>query len=218
MTEYAYDALGNVINETRTLALPETGGTWCFHSEYTYDSWGRMLAMTYPDGEVVRYHYQWGGELRGMTGSKGTDTRKYIDSIQYNIYGQKAKTFYGNGTSAEYGYDALHRLTSLKSHDAAGHMMQNISYTLNNASDITGVSNTAAAIGPLGGPYSSSYNYDALHRLTYASNSGSAGGYNFSMHLTSSGRIDHKNSSSSSSPADMIYGYCDGIQPHKRYL
>ena len=28
-----------------------------FVKEYVYDTWGRMMSMTYPGGEQVQYHY-----------------------------------------------------------------------------------------------------------------------------------------------------------------
>lgn len=56
----SYDALGNVVDETRTIALPQNDEVYQFRMLYQYDSWGRMRTMTYPDGEEIMYSYQWG--------------------------------------------------------------------------------------------------------------------------------------------------------------
>ena len=36
----------------------------------TYDSWNRVRAMTYPDGEVVTYHYNAAGQVESLTSNK----------------------------------------------------------------------------------------------------------------------------------------------------
>ena len=58
---FEHDALGNVVLEQRTMAVPGCSGVYLFETGYTYDSWGRILDITYPDGEVVTYDYTYGG-------------------------------------------------------------------------------------------------------------------------------------------------------------
>ena len=36
----------------------------------TYDSWNRVRAMTYPDGEVVTYHYYTARQVESLTSNK----------------------------------------------------------------------------------------------------------------------------------------------------
>ena len=36
----------------------------------TYDSWNRVQTMTYPDGEVLTYHYNAAGQVERMTSNK----------------------------------------------------------------------------------------------------------------------------------------------------
>ena len=38
-------------------------------SWYAYDSWNRVQTMTYPDGEVVTYHYN-AGQVESLTSNK----------------------------------------------------------------------------------------------------------------------------------------------------
>ena len=217
--ECHYDKLGNVTDEIRTIALPHNSDeVYRFHMGYTYDSWGRMLSMTYPDGEKITYTYQWGGDLRSMHGVKNSNHRTYIREIRYNPFGQKKQVNYGNGTQAQYSYDALHRLAHLRSFDSLGNLMQKLDYTFDNASNITFIKNSAGVVNSLGGGYGNKYHYDNLHRLTHSDGGGVAGNYDMDMAYTPSGRIiwKHRNaqSSSVSETVDIYYGYCDKYQPH----
>ena len=219
MCRYEYDALGNVIDEVRTIALPDNNDeVYNFRMAYKYDSWGRMLTMTYPDGEEITYTYQWGGDLYGMTGDKGGDFRVYVKGTFYNAFGQKEHVDYGNQTRAHYTYDALHRLSHLKSYDGSGTLMQDVKYAFDNASNIIGISNGAGVVNTMGGDYDNSYKYDALHRLVGSYGNGIAGNYGMEMLYSPSGRIVTKQSNvqsvSLSADAGMYYGYCDNYQPH----
>jgi len=210
----SYDALGNVTEEKRTIALPGFERVCIFLTRYHYDSWGRMLTMTYPDGEVVTYTYSYGGNLKTMYGDKGTAHYDYVTDITYNDFGQRSRIDYGNGTRAAYTYDVLHRLSLLRSVSSSG-TMQIIKYTQDGVGNITEVYNGASAIGPLGRTYTNSHHYDALNRLTQSANSDNS--YDILMEYSPSGRIAHKTATYSatySANADLYYGYCDGNQPH----
>ena len=218
MYECRYDALGNVTDETRTIALPNHNEVYRFRTSYQYDSWGRMLSMTYPDGEEVAYTYLWGGDLYSMHGTKGANHRVYVSKILYNTFGQRSQVEYGNRTKAYYTYDALHRLVKLKSRNGSGTLMQDISYTFDSASNVTGITNTAGIVNSLGGGYANSYRYDALHRLVWSSGGGAMGSYSMDMGYTPSGRIGEKNRlthlGTFSETVETIYGYRDTYQPH----
>ena len=101
-----YDALGNITEERRIVAIPGSSNVYMFESMYQYDSWGRMHYMTYPDGERIVYGYTFGGDLIYMSGLKGSEYHDYIIDITYNDYGQRSRVEYGNGTYATYSYDA----------------------------------------------------------------------------------------------------------------
>ena len=218
MYQCQYDALGNVIDELRTIALPGNDEVYNFRMQYRYDSWGRMLGMTYPDGEEITYTYQWGGDLCTMDGNKNGNFRTYIHRIQYNIFGQKDYVEYGNTTSARFSYDKLHRLSNLRSYDHGGSLMQDIDYTFDDASNVTGIVNNASAVNTLGGSYENTYEYDALHRLVSSYGNGDIGGYNTSLAYSPSGRMTTKYCDNGSvtmvKTVDMAYGYCDDYQPH----
>jgi RHS repeat-associated protein len=135
---------------------------------FEYDSWNRIKSIAYPDGEVVTYGYDAAGQLFSMQGLKGQDAYGYIDDIQYDRYGSRKNLKYSNGTSALYNYDPVTlRLSGLRSYDTDYNLMQDLSYQYDNASNITAISNSAAALpNGLGGTYNYGYQYDSLYRLT----------------------------------------------------
>ena len=212
--ECHYDALGNVTDEIRTISLPQNNTeVYRFKMSYQYDSWGRMHTMTYPDGEVVKYSYIWGGDLYSMQGNN-----PYINKIFYNHFGQRARVDYGNNTYAKYTYDALHRLTCLESHEAGGNLMQKIDYDFDQASNITAAVNNVLPFGPFDGHYKNGYNYDALNRLEHSDGTNTLGFYEINMRYSDAGRIAQKDyntpASSPTQSMDMHYAYCNNYQPH----
>ncbi len=213
-SEYMYDALGNIKEETRTLALPHDNRAYRFTMKYTYDSWGRLKEMTYPDGEYVEYSYLWGGNLRNITGWKNGDTYSYVPYMEYNTMGQKEFVQYGNGTSVRYGYDALHRLDHLVCQDGSGVSVQNIRYTFDHSSNIVSVTDNGAIANGLGGGYANSHVYDSLHRLVSSVGGGSLGTYTTAMHYTASGRLVNADELVNSIRSNRWYGYCEDDRPH----
>ncbi len=218
---FEHDALGNVIREQRTIAVPGCSGVYTFQTYYTYDSWGRILDMTYPDGEVVTYDYTYGGDLVSMYGDKGLEHHDYVTDITYNDYGQRSRIDYDNGAYATYTYDALHRLSALTSVSASG-TMQQIQYTMDGVGNINSVSNSATMIGTLGGRYTVEYSYDAMNRLTSAgtrtSATNDAGTFSTGMTYSSSGRLAYKAldvaSSLITNSTTRYFAYCDSDKPH----
>ena len=219
-----YDAMGRVARSVRMLSVPASAHVYTFTHSYVYDSWNRMIQMTYPDGERVEYHYHPDGTLAGMTGDKGGNLREYISSAEYDKYGKRTKVVYGNGTCAEYSYDSLQRLSVLRSNDGHQHIMQKINYLYDKVGNITMLHNSAGSVDGLGGAYTNTYIYDPLNRLVNASGSGSAEGQqrNFTIDqiaYSPSGRLGVKaqNWDSGTSQGEVVqeYGYSQtDVRPH----
>ena len=213
-----YDALGNVTNEVRTVTVPGDDRAYTFGSTYDYDSWGRMICMTYPDGEKVKYHYNAAGELDSMDWTKGVMSDVYIGQILYNKYGNRTFIEYGNNTSTNYYYDQLQRLSHLQSRDHNNVLMQDIVYNLDKVGNIRYMENHASPIGPLGGQYQNTYTYDNLYRLIDAAGGGDCGAWENRMEYTAGGRIGWKqvnvHSAITNGTSALAYGYCDTDQPH----
>ncbi|MFC0629526.1 RHS repeat protein, partial [Kribbella deserti] len=173
-----YGPLGETTEETRTVR-GNGGQIRTFTTGYQFDSWNRVLKMTYPDGEVLTYGYDSGGQVNTATGVKGTYNYTYLSRLEYDRFGQRVFQVTGNGTRTSYTYNSLDRRlenlkTQLKADIAGGYTFQNINYTYDNVGNITTITNTAAApttsdVGQrVGGPSSETYSYDDLYRLTSA--------------------------------------------------
>ena len=115
-TFYRYCKLNEVTEETRTIKRArdfQEPATASF--KYEVDYLGRMQTITYPDGEVVRYTYDAGGQLNGVSGKKAGTEYRYVDSILYDEQGQRVYIRYGNGVETRYKYNAERRwLDSIK--------------------------------------------------------------------------------------------------------
>ena len=216
--ECHYDALGNVTSEERFVIVPDDSNAYRFKMNFQYDSWGRMLSMTYPDSEVVSYTYQWGGDLYAMHGYKSGNFRSYIFQTTYNTLGQKTFVEYGDHSKAYYSYDILHRLSNLTSKDRHDSVMQNIVYSFDGLGNIMQIHNAAGQVNSMGGNYTNYYIYDSLYRMVLSNGMGTTGLYFYQMEYSPSGRILHKQNAAASSTLHnevaMDYGYCDKKQPH----
>ena len=61
--------------------------------------------MTYPDGEVVTYHYNAAVQVESMTSNKQGRQSVIVDRIGYDKEGHTVYTKLGNGTETTYTYD-----------------------------------------------------------------------------------------------------------------
>jgi YD repeat-containing protein len=146
-----------------------THETYTFAMEYEYDSWNRIKQMTYPDGEVVTYGYDVGGQLVSVEGYKDGTPFRIVDNILYDKFGSRAFIAYGNDTETEYAYDPYRRrLAALQTVDGAQTPFMDLSYSYDNENNITGIANNAGAVNGLGGGYEYIYRYDDMYRLTSA--------------------------------------------------
>jgi YD repeat-containing protein len=192
--QFSYGKLGEVIENIRTFVLPGGSETYTFKMEWEYDSWNRIKQMTYPDGEVVSYQYDLGGQLFAMSGYKDATPYPIIDTILYDKFGSRAYIAYGNGTNTQYDYEPYRRrLAGLQTFSGSSALMD-LTYSYDEENNITGISNSAFAVNGLGGNYSYSYEYDPMYRLVDAGGSftdleGSIFSYNLAMTYSPSGNI-----------------------------
>ncbi|MGW0570348.1 SpvB/TcaC N-terminal domain-containing protein [Streptomyces tauricus] len=186
-----YGPLGEVVEETRTLPGP-LHTTSVFTTGYRYDSFGRVLSLTYPDGEELEYTYDSGGQVAAATGTKKHYSYDYLKSLDYDKFGQRTRVELGNGTATSYAYDAEdRRLATLDSTLPKGESFQKLSYTYDAVGNLTRQENAAGPtmdatdatdseiLTESGGPTVQTYTYDNLHRLTKAT-----GAYDFAKKQT----------------------------------
>lgn len=159
---YTYGKMGEVVSENRTV-YGYNVPTMNFKTDFSYDSWNRIKKIKYPDGEEVSYKYDLGGNLKSVS----NNDQDYIKNITYNLYEQRTRAIYGNGTETSYGYyPANMRLGSYSLRDATNHSLLSNSYSYDKIGNITKLSNSAE-VSPngMGGAYSFTYKYDTLNRL-----------------------------------------------------
>lgn len=185
-----YDFKGNLLRSRRAFvadykALPDWSAAppapEVFTSSVQYDALNRPLALTVPDGSVVRPAYNEAKLLESVSvdlpGAAGAAA--FITNVNYNAKGQRTLIAYGNAnTKTDYAYDPLtSRLTNIKTTrpgaPANQQIVQALSYTYDPAGNITHIQDDAdiqnevffrnQRVEP-----SSEFTYDASYRLTNA--------------------------------------------------
>ncbi|WP_157367925.1 SpvB/TcaC N-terminal domain-containing protein [Alloactinosynnema sp. L-07] len=167
----AYGPLGELVRESRTVTAIN-GPARSYTTSYQYDSFNRVLQLTFPDSEVLTYEYDSGGQVSRATGHKGTFDYTYLNRLDYDKFGQRALMETGTGVRTSYTYDPADRqLATLKARLPDGHEFQNITYTYDNVGNVRQVRNNVALPHgkPIGGPSVQTFNYDDLYQVTSAS-------------------------------------------------
>ncbi len=175
--ERSYGALGELISTTRTIGpMPPYFREQSFETSFEYDSFGRMMSITYPDGEKVQYGYDAGGLLEKATGHRSAGSavpgdEVYLASMAYDEFGQRVRSLLGNGVASTFTYDPLtRRLASLTTVTPLGRTLQAIRYGYDRVGNVkTMVNGIGAPVGDRSGTVAFEYGYDDLHRLTSAS-------------------------------------------------
>nr|WP_252508020.1 RHS repeat-associated core domain-containing protein [Treponema denticola] len=165
-TKYEYGLLNEVKVETRTIKRGrefQKPVTAVFN--YEADYLGRMQSISYPDGEVLTYSYDKGGQLKGVIGKKGIETYRYVDNILYDEHAQRVYIKYGNGVETRYTYDPARRwLKDIKTENKDKNLVfQKINYNFDAVGNVEGYINTASKYET-----SQNYSYDALYQLIKA--------------------------------------------------
>jgi RHS repeat-associated protein len=173
--ERSYGKLGELNREVHEIAT-ETSPVIAYTMEYTYDSFGRLRSLTYPDGEVLTYRFDAGGLVRSVEGFKDNFEYDYVSRMEYNKFGQRAFVEVGNGirTSYEYYPDdrRLEHLRSRSSRTAGPGLFQNLTYTYDDVGNVETVTNDVSPLpdqAEFGGSATFVYHYDDLYRLEDAS-------------------------------------------------
>ena len=144
-----------------------------FTTRRTYDTWGRELQMTYPDGEVLTTGYDTGGLAKSITGVKGGSTSSYVTRAEYDQFGNQRFTEYANGLTTLTSYDPDTLWFSDQLVKKGSTVWSNLHYKYDAAGNVVQRNDTrpAAPSSQLSGPSSQTFGYDDLNRLTSASGS-----------------------------------------------
>ena len=154
----------------------------------TYDSWNRVQTMTYPDGEVVTYHYNAAGQVESMTSNKQGRQSVIVDRIGYDKEGHTVYTKLGNGTETTYTYDKQRERLQVMNLTADGQTVMENRYQYDVVNNILGITNAANPTSltklnkaKLGGKSSHPYEYDELNRLIHANGKAKRASYDMVM-------------------------------------
>jgi YD repeat-containing protein len=189
-TEFAYDAFGQRITETRTI------GNAPYVTRYRYDDAGRLAGIVYPSGRSVDYEFDGAGQIKKISTTSAGTTTVLVSAINYQPFGPVASFAFGNGQTHVRRYDLNGRLSSF----TLGSKTMAVSYDA--ASRITGIADAANTAS--GNTYgydpvdrlksvitptaSQGYVYDAVGNRTQKTNNGSATDYTYSP---TSNRLTH---------------------------
>lgn len=151
----AYDARGNVVERKRTV------GDRTFVTGFTYDSLNRTRRVTYPDGFIVDYAYDDGGNLASITDSDG---RALADQFNYSAEGRITDFRFGNDVTTDYTYDDLGRMVTSVATTDQGTVLQDLVFGFDAANNVT-------ALDDLVTGNDQHFVYDEISRLVAASGS-----------------------------------------------
>ena len=188
--QYAYDNLGNVKETLRTVTVPNEAVV-TFRTIFEYDSYGKLLSLTYPDEEMVCYWYDGSGQLTEIYTGDRSDCYHYVHDIGYDKFGDRVYMKYGNETETFYRYDNMRRLDTL-SVSKPGLFSLGRTYEYDDVGNIIKLTNTGSSL--LYPPVIHRYEYDGLYRLTAAhgNETNPQTGYDLSMSYDDMYRITGK--------------------------
>ncbi len=171
-----YGKLGELVRTKRTIPPLRPGDVEkVFETKFSFDSYGRMLWITYPDGEKVSYGYDPGGLVRTAVGARPATkfypaaVETYLASLAYDEHGQRRYMTLGNGGTTKYDYypESL-RLMALNT-KAGGKTLQALTYRYDRVGNVLGMTNALPSPTTIrSGPVSFEFGYDDLYRLTSA--------------------------------------------------
>ncbi|WP_084566675.1 RHS repeat-associated core domain-containing protein [Chryseobacterium piscicola] len=172
---YKYDFLGN-INETMRIVVAPNNVPKMFKTFYTYDIYGRITKMLYPDTEEVTYNYDMRGLLNNIQSKLPGETKpkNIAYDMIYNNRDQLTSYRAGNGTKTQYDYDTwgnVKELSLLKAIDNTN--IRKNKYTFDGNGNLSDVAGTTPMSGnfpsmDLGIATNKHYNYDLFGRLNSA--------------------------------------------------
>ena len=162
---YTYGNMGEVTQETRIYALPFLSSSLALSTQFTYDSWGRIQDITYPDNEMVSYAYDLGGQLQSISNNS---SYTYLDNVSYDRFGAKVSQEYGNGLVTDYTYENLtRRLSQITVTDNSNNPYGDIQYAYDPVGNVTQVTSSCPWLNSQS--FMETFTYDASDQLVSAS-------------------------------------------------
>ena len=214
---------GEVVKTVRSVMVSTTDvRTYVYGA--TYDNWNRVRTMTYPDGEVVTYHYNAAGQIVSLSGNKQGRESVIVDRIGYDKEGHTVYTKLGNGTETTYTYDKQRERLQVMNLTADGQTVMENRYRYDAVDNILGITNAANPTSltklnkaKLGGRSSHTYEYDGLNRLVHASGKAKCASYDMVMSFGRMGepltKVQKVDSTTTAKSYNFAYKYEDSNHP-----
>lgn len=167
-THFSYDNRQRIAGEVKRIAA-ENGSLESYLTRYEYDCIGKVVSITYPDGDQVSQEYNSRNLLTRVHGSILGDL---ISNISYRPSGQLSAIVYGNRVETAYEYDPRLRLTHLETIDPKGTDLINFEYAFDSVSNIRQITDLRKKLSGVedgAKRYNTQvFEYDDLYRLTQA--------------------------------------------------
>jgi RHS repeat-associated protein len=174
----SYGALGEKLLSERTIDVAgDPAGARTYATSFLRDSFGRLLRVIYPDGEVVTYGYDAGARLNSAVGERNNVRIGYVMDRRYDVYGKALATDYGNGVTETNEYFANTQRLHRRLVHSGSLLLSGLELRLDRIGNVRR-SATERADGHEIADVVRAYSYDDLHRLdtfTLAADGDSAG-------------------------------------------
>ena len=160
-SDFEYDFMSRLTRESRVI----DGTTYITVREY--DLTGRILSLTNPRGDVVRYTYNNQGGIETVVNEPaGGGSETIVADVDYNAGGQIVELTYGNGVVIDYAYDPVTlQLDTLSSVAADSTPLEHFTYGYDIGGNITSITDSIYT-------GTQTFQYDDLNRLTQAAGAG----------------------------------------------
>lgn len=103
---YAYDAFGNLTQQTHTLL------GYSYSTQYAYDAANQLIQMIYPDGRLVSYTRDTLERVTAVQSTVNQVAAPILSSVQYRADGSPTNLTFGNGLAEARSYDPVGRMIS----------------------------------------------------------------------------------------------------------
>ncbi|MEM7254727.1 MAG: RHS repeat-associated core domain-containing protein [Pseudomonadota bacterium] len=209
-TDYAYDARGNVIRETKTIDGQS------YQVRYTWDERRRLTSITYPSGRVVGFTRDSLGRVASVTLDDSGATTILAKQFQYRPFGPATRWTLGNGITTSMDFDSQYRVTNIQAAMAIDHTMSydpvgnvlTLANGVDNARDQVFTYDGLDRLDTASGGYGTrDFDYDEIGNRQDARHTGSSMG--IVPHLKSTTRIhgEHNRLSSVYQDGNLIASY-----------
>ena len=155
--DYRYDPHGNLLSDARKVMVD--GHTYEHEVGYRYTTGNQLASITYPNGQVVHYHYQNGRHSQVKLETERSET-PLITSITHRPFGGMDSWTYGNGLTQTLEHDLDGRITAVSVQNDNNDAIWQQAYEYDRLNNIPGIERSEGE-----NTYQQQFGYDVLQRL-----------------------------------------------------